>query len=186
MKKMIALLLCLTVVMLGLPVSGIADVSELKWGMTKEDAVRLVAEPSETYEHENGFVEYDYLFSKLINDYPGRLSLVFRNDYLMARAYTVEDSEQQGIFETLCGELDSEYGQATNDISLMVDAFNLLLDASGGDKMSVEQIETNVRAFVAQGVLKSWRVSEDTGVVMILNGYQVMMYYFQPSDQIQE
>lgn len=102
-------------------VGACAEVSGLKWGMSRADAVALLGEPN--YEDSEMFQDrfvIEYVDESLLRPDAAVLVLIFKDDALVAYEYSIKDVDTEKVkFQEMVEELNARYGESTDDYGPM-------------------------------------------------------------------
>lgn len=164
MKKTIALLVTLMIVLLPLSVV-VASTSELTWGMSKQEVINSLGEPEETNTL-NDAITSDaetiiYTNQKISKYEDAALILFFRGDGLYCKDYAVyDDNSHKSTY--LCNALTQKYGNSSKEIILLKTYIESVL--------SVEADEDMIDFIIASGYIKdvaTWRLEDESTIVLL-------------------
>lgn len=115
LKRCVALLGIFILLIVGC----LADASDLKWGMTEDEAIEIMGYKGEEREAEYPTDNRILYENVKISDLEMYMLLYFRNNMLVEKMYLM-DTATRSSFTFLKGALESKYGKSSDNIQLVI------------------------------------------------------------------
>lgn len=162
-----------------LAVNACAEVSDLAWGMSMEEAGKIMGDPDlvddETFQDR---ITTEYLNNQIFG-IDAVLVLLFWNDALACYSYSQADDQERTKFKAIGEGLENIYGKSTDDFGPVTNSYDIQYSQSftAKDYKGMEKfMQFKSWAGTEQGDIVLW--SFDTG-----EEYSVLLQFLRPTDQ---
>ena len=160
---------------------ALADAAELEWGISYDQVIKILGKPYAEKSDIPGNVHLQYT-NYPISEFSSTLYLIFRDDYLFAKVYRIDDNGMKSVFLYFKNALEEKYGSALDNISDVADCFILI-----GYDLPEEKITEAVKQQLLE--YKTWKPDDDTNIVLLSmspDTNSVLLIYFQPKEKVPE